>query len=120
MYFLKRFYTLIPVRIVLITRPLLPIEPEIPPRSSKKKFITCSGCRSSCLHKDIKFMIAVFLVPIFSTFGGLSMILVFYARSGLFFSSVTIILCSNFLYRFSLRSTASLTLFYYSLALSFS
>lgn len=118
-YFLKRFSTLFEFNSVLITKPLLPMAPDVPPRSSRKKFITCSGCRSSCLHREIKLIIAVFLDPILSTFGGFSIILVFSARSGLFLVSVSIILFNNSLYLSSFLFRISTSLFSYSLALSF-
>ncbi len=85
------------VKTVFITKPLLPIAPEAPPKSYKKKFITCSGCRSNCLQRDIKFIIAVFFEPTLSTFGGLSIILVFSAKSGLFLVRVSVILANKFL-----------------------
>ena len=56
--------------------PLLPMAPVLPPNSFKKKFITCSGCRSSCLQRSLKFLIAVLLLPSLATSGGFSIILV--------------------------------------------
>jgi hypothetical protein len=107
-------------RIVFITKPLLPIEPEMFPRSERKKFITCSGCRSSCLHRDMKLIMAVFLVPIFYTLGGLSIIFVFSAKSGLFLVRVYVILFSKSLYLVSLRFAIYAYLFSYYFAFYFS
>lgn len=118
-YFLKRFYTLVVVRIVFITKPLLPMDPSILPKSLEKKFFTWSGCLSSCLHRDTKLMIAVFLVPIFSTFGGFKIIFVSSARSGLFFVRVSTIFCKSYLYLFSFVFAISATFFYYSWACIF-
>lgn len=101
-------------------RPLLLIDPDVPPRSSRKKFITCSGCLSSCLHREIKFKMTVFFEPIFSTFGGFNMILVFYAKSGLFFVSVSMIRVSRSLYLLAFLSAISASFCSYFLAFSFS
>lgn len=115
MYFLNKFSTLTGVNTVFIIKPLWPIDPELPPKSYKKKFITCSGCLSSCLQRNTKLVMAVFFDPNFSTFGGLSIIFVFSARSGLFLVSVLVILSSNILYLCSfLAATYSYFCFYAS------
>lgn len=119
-YFLNKFYIWVALSIDFITKPLLPIAPEMPPRSSKKKFITCYGCLSSCLHRDTKLIIAVFFVPIFYTLGGFSKILVFYAKSGLFFVNVSVILVNKNLYLDSLVDAIYACLFYYCFAFSLS
>jgi hypothetical protein len=61
-----------------MVKPALPNEPSAP-KSPKKKFITCSGCLSNCLHNEVKLAIAVFFLPILSTCGGFKIILVFSA-----------------------------------------
>ena len=120
MYFLNKFSTLFKLRTVLITKPLLPMAPETFPKSSRKKFMICSGCLSSCLHREMKLIIAVFLEPNLSTFGGFNNILVFSAKSGLFFVNVSSILFSKSLYLFSLRFAIYAYLFSCSKAFSFS
>ena len=119
-YFLNKFSTLLEVKIVFIIRPLLLIDPDVPPRSSRKKFITCSGCLSSCLQSEIKFKMTVFFEPIFSTLGGLSMIFVFYAKSGLFFVRVSIMRANKSLYLLAFFSAISASFCSYFLAFSFS
>lgn len=116
MYFLKRFSICFGWRMFLMVNPKLPSEPSAP-KSPKKKFMTCSGWRSNCLHKDVKLVMAVFFLPIRFTSGGLRTIFVFYARSGLFLLSVSQTLFKRSKYLFSLFFLSS-SWFYLSLASS--
>lgn len=63
---------------------------------------------------------AVFLPPIFYTLGGLSMILVFSAKSGLFLVRVSVMRVNKNLYLDSLVAAISACLIYSSLAFYFS
>ena len=102
MYFLNKFSTFFCVRTFLMIKPWLPRDPELPPKSSKKKFMTCSGFLSSCLQMASKFVMAVFLVPCFETLGGMMVILVLSdAKSGLFLFRVSTMRLRSSLYRLS-------------------
>ena len=95
MFFITKFHDLLP-------RPWLPIEPELPPRSYKMKFITWSGCRLRVWQMFWKLVIAVFFAPCLITWGGWMAIFVFSPRSGLYFVNVSTTLFSKSLYLRSL------------------